>query len=489
MTASSYQSQQATAQIARATELISELTDFTSCMEIGGYMPGHELLSDLLGSLEETLSGLMLDYFTFEWVGDDGDGNLQEFLDANPDLSDDDYDMLLTWSLSTLSVYEIRKLRPAALELRDIETNKDYVLDTGPGIQSSPFQPGQFVWARLLRVGEYYIPSGTVLGWPDRESALKALEAREELNSLNSPEGIERVMIEESNAFAEFFGSREVSLPAGEMARALYSFEHHMLFGADHPEPEKGRVPETSEGGLAEREADLTRFRDLAPGLSRVDEITAICDEFEGVVILPQFQRFKRIFLSDDPDVEFPEWRDLVWLYIKNPEIPMLAFETVAETDPQRVEDLLRILLEDGEFSIEHLYAVLLHYKDPFEGESLDDDVRSLWDLIGGLEMRSDTDSTVSAKTKSIRLAKSATARDFAKAGSKRSAKRRAGSSAPSALKAGVTKRAPASKAAKKKPTVAKKAAQNKATQSTRSKSGKSSKAAASSKKPPSKRR
>jgi hypothetical protein len=487
--ASSSQSQQATAQIARATELISELTDFTSCMDIGGYIPGHEQLSDLLASLDEPVSGLLLDWFTFEWVGDDGYGNLREFLDANEDLSDDDHEMLLNWSASTLNVYEIRGLREAALELRDIETNKDYVLNTGPGIQSSPFQPGQFVWVRLLRVGEHYIPSGSVLGWPDRESALKALETREELNSLNSPEGIERVMIEQSDAFAEFFGSREVTLPAGEMARALHSFEHYMLFGAGRPQPEKGHAPGKSKGGLAEREPDLTRFRDLAPGLSSVDEITALCDEFEGVIVLPRFQQFKRVFQSDDPDVEFPEWRDLVWLYIKNPEIPMLAFETVAETDPQRVEDLLRLLLEDDEFSIEHLYGMLLHYKDPFESESLDEDVQSLWDLIEGLEMQSEIDSMDFAKTKSVKSAKSATSRDSARAGSGSSAKRGAKSSAASASKPGGAKRAPASKATKKKPTAANKAAQNKATQSTRSKSDKASKAGAASNKSPTRKR
>jgi len=99
---------------------------------------------------------------------------------------------------------------------------------------------------------------------------------------------------------------------------------------------------------------------------------------------LPDFTRFKRVFESHEPDRQVPEWRDLVWTYIKNPDIPIVAFERVAEQFPLRVEKVLRLLIGDKDFSLEHMYAVLLHYKQPVDGlEDLKDD-QHLWDLFNG---------------------------------------------------------------------------------------------------------
>jgi hypothetical protein len=73
-----------------------------------------------------------------------------------------------------------------------------------------------------------------------------------------------------------------------------------------------------------------------------------------------------------------------MWRYVKDPGIPLVAFERVAEQKPAHVERVLQTLLGDHSFSIEHLYAMLLHYKDPVEGlEDLKDEAR-LWDMLNG---------------------------------------------------------------------------------------------------------
>src|SRR5215510_1453303 len=118
--------------------------------------------------------------------------------------------------------------------------------------------------------------------------------------------------------------------------------------------------------------------------LSAASEITLLCDEFEGILILPEYQKFKLVFASKKPDEEVPDWRDLVWNYVEEPSIPIVAFERVAETHPQEVEKIMRVVLDDEDFSIEHLYAALLHYKEPAEGfENMEDEER-LWDLFDG---------------------------------------------------------------------------------------------------------
>jgi hypothetical protein len=113
-------------------------------------------------------------------------------------------------------------------------------------------------------------------------------------------------------------------------------------------------------------------------------DVTILCDDFDGIVVLPDYNRFRRVFEAEQPDLEVPQWRELVWAYINDPDIPIVAFERVAEDLPVRVESVLRELLDDKTFSLEHLYAVLLHYKQPVEGlDELDDD-RQLWDLFNG---------------------------------------------------------------------------------------------------------
>src|SRR5262249_23281618 len=94
--------------------------------------------------------------------------------------------------------------------------------------------------------------------------------------------------------------------------------------------------------------------------------------------------RFRRVFASDDPDKEVPDWKQLVWAYVKNPDIPIVAFERVAEKYPKRIEKVLRAVIGKRELSIAHLYAALLHYKQPGEGLAELEDEEQLWDLFNG---------------------------------------------------------------------------------------------------------
>src|SRR5205085_9706853 len=55
-----------------------------------------------------------------------------------------------------------------------------------------------------------------------------------------------------------------------------------------------------------------------------------------------------------------------------------------AEQNPRRLETVIRRLTGKRQFSLEHLYALLIHYKEPSEEfDDLEDDKR-LWDLFDG---------------------------------------------------------------------------------------------------------
>ncbi|HEU4389090.1 MAG TPA: hypothetical protein VFV34_14915, partial [Blastocatellia bacterium] len=119
----------------------------------------------------------------------------------------------------------------------------------------------------------------------------------------------------------------------------------------------------------------------------------------------------------------------LMWRYVKDPGIPLVAFERVAEQKPDKVESVLQSLLEDDSFSIEHLYAMLLHYKDPVEGlEDLKDEAR-LWDMLNG---SAGSGSASGGGTRKARTAKSAQPT-------------RTGRKSPMAVRKAAKKRSPAS--------------------------------------------
>src|SRR5262249_41831117 len=123
------------------------------------------------------------------------------------------------------------------------------------------------------------------------------------------------------------------------------------------------------------RDLRLPEYPAIPESLTEAGLITILCDEFEGMILLPDFGRFRSVFESAAPDRDVPGWQDLVWRYIKDPDIPIVAFERVAETHPKRVETVIRRLTGKKRFSLEHLYALLIHFKQPDEEfEELEDD-------------------------------------------------------------------------------------------------------------------
>ncbi|MEW6213067.1 MAG: hypothetical protein AB1631_32390, partial [Acidobacteriota bacterium] len=156
---------------------------------------------------------------------------------------------------------------------------------------------------------------------------------------------------------------------------------------AEHRDPETGKTAAETFREEFGHDLVLPEMEPLPSELSQAEEVTILCDEFDGLVLLPDYQRFKRIFSTDNPDRNVAGWRELLWKYIKDPDIPIVAFERVAEQSPKRMQKVLRALLNDKSFSIDHLYAMLLHYKQPVEGlDTLKDDER-LWDIFDGRKL------------------------------------------------------------------------------------------------------
>lgn len=361
----------------------------------------------------------VLDWFLFDWLDENGDSVIDYYLDAHEEIAEPDGEMLLDWLDSINSVFEVRSIGKFSVQLTELDSGDPYNVKTSA--ERAPFKRGQFLIARLLPLGDDLIFSGLQFVMPDRESALAWLEMRRAFDAFDSPEAVEKARREQCTAFCDLFGCDELTVPSGKLNATLERFQRYLL--TERLDPATGMTPaQRFEKELGQQ---LT-VPDLPPLPERVagaGEVTILCDEFDGIVLLPDFTRFKLVFETDEPERQVADWKELVWTYIKNPDIPIVAFERVAEQSPLRVEKVLRTLIGDKDFSLEHLYAVLLHYKQPVDGlEDLKDD-QQLWDLFDG-----NHNSKMPAKPSAIAKPRAAS-KPAAKAPAKTSAKQRAGKS------------------------------------------------------------
>lgn len=368
-------------QFKRAERLKNELVQFAT----GGplkdeYELQRKLFFEAAQPEDEHESESVLDWFLFDWYDENGDGVIAYYLDHKLGLPETEREMLFDWQDSINSVFEIRSSAKGTLQLRELDTGDVYAVTTRS--DQPPFTRGQFIIARLLPLGDHLIFSGLQFLMPDRESALAWLEMRRAFDIFDTPEAIESARREQVAAFCDLFGCDELTVASEKLSSTLQRFERYLL--TERRDPETGLTP--AERFLKELGQELTvpDLPSLPEPIASAGEVTILCDDFDGIVLLPDYTRFKRVFETDEPDRHVPDWKDLVWSYVKDPDIPTVAFERVAEAQPGRVEKVMRCLIGDKDFSLEHLYAVLLHYKQPVDGfEDLKDD-QQLWDLFNG---------------------------------------------------------------------------------------------------------
>ena len=426
--------------LARADRLKRKLSDFaTSDALKDEYARQHKLFFESSGPVDEAEQESLLDWFLFDWFDENGEGVVDRFLASRPELDATEQSILQEWKDSINSVFEIRLLGKNSLTLRELDTKDTFPVSTVTALDQTPFKRGQCIGARLLPLGDKFIFAGLQCIMPDRKAAAEALDMRRRLEALMSPEALEKTQREQRDAFCEFFGCDEIAVGPGDLASTLAGFQRYLFEERRNPDTGSTRVEQfRSQFGQA---FSVPEMAPLPKELLVSGNVTILCDEFDGLVLLPDYEKFKSIFDADSGEMRMAGWEELVWNYIKDPDIPIVAFERVAERTPARVEKVLRRLLGDKSFSLEHLYAVLLHYKEPVEDiKNLSDDQR-LWDFFDGNKQPSKTTTKARAKTKpAARVKKSALSKR------KASAKPRAAARPSSLTRTG---RGPAKKAAK----------------------------------------
>jgi hypothetical protein len=444
--------------LARAEQLKQELLEFATRGPLKDeYESQYKLLFELSAEVDERDSETMRDWFLYDWFDANGEGVIERFLDARDDLSTDDQDILSEWTDSLNSVFEIRGLNKNALRLTELDSGDEVNVMTLMPLKETPFKRGQFIAARLLPLADQFVFSGLQFILPDRESAMEALEVRRALDALDSPEAIENAQREQCSAFCELFGCEEMTVASKELNSTLQKFQYYIF--AERRDPESGKTAAERFQEEFGRELRLPEMPPLPDALADAGNVTILCDEFDGIVLLPDYERFRRVFENASPDKAVPDWQELLWRYIKDPDIPIVAFERVAEQNPKQLEAVIRKLTGKKRFSLEHLYALLIHYKQPDEEfVELEDDER-LWDLFNGngstatgetrpqarlqkapakkKQAKKPTNKSVKAKTNQSGATRKPAAKVASKSAAKKSAGKQTASKAPARKVAG----------------------------------------------------
>ncbi len=374
----------------RAEKLKVELIEFATTGHLNeDYQQQRELFFESGEPEGEHESESLLEWFLYDWVDDYGEGVIDHFVDSRDDLSEEDEAMLLEWMASLNSVFEIKTVKNGCVSLHDLDSGQVIPVTMLSLIKDLPFKSGDFLAARLLPFREKFIFAGAQYVMPSREAAMEILEMRRSLEELDSPNGIESAQQEQREAFVEVFGSDEIHIAAKQIPSIMGRFQRYLLL--ERCDAETGKTAAQMYEEEFGRELKLPDLPPIPKELAELGEVTILCDEFDGIVLLPEYQKFKRVFESSNPDKDVPDWQELVWDYVEDPSIPIVAFERVAESHPKQLEKAMRVLLEDESFSIEHLYAALLHYKQPVDGFEDMEDEELLWNMFDGSNVATDT--------------------------------------------------------------------------------------------------
>jgi hypothetical protein len=369
----------------RAEELKQSLTEFATAGNLKeDYEQVREEFFGLSAPESEHESQTLLEWFLYDWVDDYGEGVIEQFVDSQEDLSERDEALLLEWTNSINSIFEIKSIKQNLITLRDLDSEDLFSIATIGNLKEHPFKKGGYMAARILPLDEQFIFAGTQFLLPDKESAIEALNIRRTFEALGDEEGLDEAQQEQREAFVELFGKDEISIAAKQLPSTIGRFQRYLFL--ERKDPDSGKTAAELFEEEFGRELKIPELPPIPNELAATGEVTIICDEFEGMLILPEYQKFRQIFACKDRDKEVPGWKDLVWNYIKEPSLPIVAFERIAEERPKQVEKVMREVLEDKSFSIEHLYAALLHYKHPAEGFENMEDEELLWDLFNGNE-------------------------------------------------------------------------------------------------------
>lgn len=299
-------------------------------------------------ALDEQRLMLLWDYFVLEHRLRNGRTVVEEFVDANPQLSEQEREMLLGWRDVVQGPFEVQRRDGQALIVVNLVDELSYRVRSNMGPSVFRRMPRRaFLITRLVAVGDEWMLSGptSVLRPAERDFVYQlALEV-----AMRMPEAVFRNPDKlalawehqraERERFIRFFGADLVVVP-GEQAQdrlnAFYAFCRQDVLG--------------STPGPASPHADSDKpLVELPWELVESETVALIHDETDGLGFYAEFGLVEAAFA--DPDlVRRRRWREQVRAYLDDDSIEPMVLRRLADRDPDRASVLFRRLLKRSKF-------------------------------------------------------------------------------------------------------------------------------------------
>jgi hypothetical protein len=309
-----------------------------------------------------------LDRFVLEWKLADGRTVVEHFVEAHPELSDAERQMLLGWQDVVESLFEVERRDGDAVLLYNLVDDLTYRTHANVGPSAfAPMAPRSFLLGRLVPVGDEWMLSGAHSLYPASarrdiyRTAVQWANANPALVFRN-PEKLKQgweFQCKEREGFIQYFGADLVVVPGHELVERMRTYMRWRIF--DYRDTEgKTAAERTTE--LDGRAPTVPEFP-FAPEITACETVAVIYDEVEGLNIYPEFGLIAEAF-ADPSLLDDRRYRDAVLNYLEEPTIGPLPLLRLAARDPERAGEVVRRTLRRRRFSWEKdAEALLRHYK------------------------------------------------------------------------------------------------------------------------------
>jgi hypothetical protein len=346
--------------------------------------------------------GLIFDAFLTEGqVG--GKTPIDLFLEAHPDLSAADRQLVSRWHQTFTGLFAITAVLPDGFELMNWLTAKQYTVKPSSeksGADLARLTAGEILLTRIAPITDtVWMISGPYsmlgkLGKPKLAVAIGNFRDNHKPSLYSdAPELLEeawRSVDQFHQAFVEFFGGDEVTLPGYQLNQKLTEFQELLTqrqLQAAGIDDSKSIADIVSESGIDEAEmvaaseemgVDAAEMKkvlsvsgssrpaqmitpkvQLSDTIKKAEQVTVLADTRWGQMLLPKHNKLKAILEAEDwQAIEGAD--QVIRYYITDPSANRFVWQRLMEQYPQRLEQMLQVVLERPEFQLESDLDALL---------------------------------------------------------------------------------------------------------------------------------
>lgn len=352
------------AMLARSGDLKAELVAFAMTSRYQKGVRRFLSRSSGDGPLDEGIQINLIDKFILQESQRDGRSVVDHFIEARPELTESERDLLLGWSDVVEGYFRVERTRGDHIKTVNLldELSYDVYSNVGPNV-FKPISDGMFLHMRVVPVGDVWMTSGTIHMFEERDRS-HVLAAASQL-AAQAPELVFRnpellafawdMQRSQRDVFIECFGDDMIVGTPSELAARLDTLSDRLreiareTLGADVP------TGPSDDGPL---------WENLFIGADDDDQVALIYDETEGLNVIYTFGLLDTIFAHPDM-VSERRYRTEISRLIKDPEDTPLTLRRLVARHPGTADEVIRRSLNLTRFNWEEDSERLLQRYKP----------------------------------------------------------------------------------------------------------------------------